>query len=63
VAASFLKQGPLAWNGLFVWWIPFVAFTAWFGVMIALTRKAVLLGDGRLGLGDGDEGGCAGPAD
>jgi hypothetical protein len=47
-AAYFMKQGPLAWNGLFVWWIPFVAFTAWFCIMIALTRKAVLRGDRRL---------------
>ena len=45
LAAYFMKRGPLAWNGLFVWWIPFVAFTAWFFIMIALTRRAVLLGD------------------
>jgi hypothetical protein len=41
-AAYFLKTGPLAWNGLFVWWIPFVMFTGWFAVMIVLTRRAVL---------------------
>ena len=45
LAAYFMKRGPLAWKGLFVWWIPFVAFTAWFFIMIALTRRAVLLGD------------------
>lgn len=42
VIAIFLKTGPFAWNGLLVWWVPFVAFTAWFLIMIALTRKAVL---------------------
>ncbi len=39
--AYFLKTGPLAWNGLFVWWIPFVAFTAWFVVMVLQARTAV----------------------
>jgi hypothetical protein len=42
VIAFFLKTGPFAWNGLFVWWIPFATFTAWFGIMIVLTRRAVL---------------------
>ena len=40
--AFFMKTGPFAWNGLFVWWIPFATFTAWFAVMIVLTRRAVL---------------------
>ncbi|MGB8389992.1 MAG: hypothetical protein WCE76_19885, partial [Mycobacterium sp.] len=44
--AFFLKRGPLAWNGLFVWWIPFAVFTAWFCIMIVATRRAVLFGDG-----------------
>ena len=57
LAAYFMKHGPLAWNGLFVWWIPFVAFTAWFVVMIALTRRAVLLDDRRVRrAGEGDTG-------
>ncbi|WP_084268913.1 hypothetical protein [Mycobacterium avium] len=42
VIALFLKIGPFAWNGLFVWWIPFATFTAWFVIMIGLTRQAVL---------------------
>jgi hypothetical protein len=63
LAAYFMKRGPLAWNGLFVWWIPFAAFTAWFVVMIVLTRRAVLDGDRLLDLDDAVEGGPAAPAD
>lgn len=42
LVAFFMKTGPFAWNGLFVWWIPFTTFTAWFVVMIVFARKAVL---------------------
>jgi hypothetical protein len=28
------NEGPLAWNGVFAFWIPLVAFSAW---MIAVT--------------------------
>jgi hypothetical protein len=45
IVAMFLKTGPFAWNGLLVWWVPFAAFTAWFFVMIGLTRRAVLRSD------------------
>ena len=33
IPASFLvffKAGPLAWNGLLVWWVPVFAFLLWF---------------------------------
>jgi hypothetical protein len=43
IMAFFMKTGPFAWNGLFVWWIPLTLFTTWFVAMIALARKAVLL--------------------
>ena len=26
----FFKTGPLAWNGVFVWWVPVCAFLLWF---------------------------------
>src|SRR5262249_50194241 len=43
LAAYIFKRGPLAWNGLFIWWIPLSAFTLWFVAMIALTHRAVRL--------------------
>jgi NADH:ubiquinone oxidoreductase subunit 6 (subunit J) len=33
--------GPLAWNGIFTFWIPLVVFSAWFVVMIVVLRRAV----------------------
>lgn len=38
----FMRTGPFAWNGIFVWWIPLTLFVVWFMAMITLTRKAVL---------------------
>lgn len=38
----FMKTGPFAWNGIFVWWIPLTLFVVWFVAMIVLARKAVL---------------------
>jgi hypothetical protein len=32
--------GPLAWNGLFAWWIPLTTFFSWSGCMIFLTIRA-----------------------
>lgn len=45
VLAYFMKSGPFAWNGVFVWWIPFAVFTFWFVAMIVYVRKAVLSRD------------------
>ncbi len=43
VIAFFAKNGPFAWNGLLVWWIPLTSFTAWFVLMIVLAHRAVLM--------------------
>lgn len=40
--AFFMKTGPFAWNGVFVWWIPLSLFTLWFITMIVFTRKCVI---------------------
>jgi hypothetical protein len=37
----FFKTGPFAWNGLFVWWIPLVAFVAWFSTTALYLFKAI----------------------
>lgn len=47
-ASYFMKHGPLAFNGMFVWWVPFAVYTGWLGTMVVLARKAVLLEDRRL---------------
>jgi hypothetical protein len=33
----FVKDGPLAWNGLFSWWLSLVAFFVWLLVTMAMT--------------------------
>ena len=37
----FFKVGPLAWNGLLPWYIPFTDFFAWFAIITVLTIKAI----------------------
>lgn len=39
---TYFKTGPFAWNGLFVWWIPFVVFFSWYVVMFVLMRGNIL---------------------
>lgn len=38
---TFFKLGPFAWNGLFVWWIPFLVFFAWYILMFTMLHAAV----------------------
>ncbi len=37
----FLKTGPIAWNNLFTWWIPAVAFGIWVPTMTVLIRRDI----------------------
>lgn len=37
----FFKDGPLAWNGVFTWWVPLSAFAIWLVGMAALLLKAI----------------------
>jgi hypothetical protein len=39
----FFHAGPFAWNGLFGFWIPLVAFVTWFFSTAYMTRRAALL--------------------
>jgi hypothetical protein len=41
-APSFLfKTGPFAWNGLFVFWMPFVCYFGWLGIMFYSMFRAL----------------------
>lgn len=37
----FFKTGPLAWNGVFVWWVPVTAFLVWFLPNFVLLLRAI----------------------
>jgi hypothetical protein len=37
----FFKDGPLAWNGVFAWWIPLCVYFSWFVVMVVLLLRAI----------------------
>jgi hypothetical protein len=39
---TFFKIGPFAWNGLFVWWIPFLVFFTWYLLMFYMLRIAII---------------------
>lgn len=38
---TFFKTGPFSWNGIFVWWVPFLVFFSWYLVMFVMLRKAI----------------------
>jgi hypothetical protein len=38
---GFFKTGPFAWDGIFAFWVPVVAFGIWFVVMTTTTLQAV----------------------
>lgn len=37
----FFQDGPLAWNGLFSWWLSLAAFFAWLVVTVVVTLHAI----------------------
>ena len=42
----FFKSGPLAWNGVLVWWLPVIAFLGWFVPNFICLLRAVDSDDG-----------------
>ena len=42
----FFKTGPLAWNGVFVWWVPVCAFLLWFVPNFVYLLRAIDRDDG-----------------
>jgi hypothetical protein len=65
----FVKSGPFAWPGIFVWWIPAILFFVWYLVMayalLGALKHEIAESVGRdqstagLNLGDGDSQGVA----
>lgn len=47
----FFKTGPLAWNGLLVWWVPVFAFLLWFVPNFVCLLRAVDADDGSPDVG------------
>jgi len=43
----FFKTGPLAWNGVLVWWVPVFAFLGWFVPNFVCLLRAVDSDDGQ----------------
>jgi hypothetical protein len=41
IVIPFFKSGPLAWTGVFAWWIPLTLFGLWIVVMVVMLLKAV----------------------
>lgn len=37
----FFKDGPLAWNGVFTWWIPATAFVVWMSAMTYVLLRVI----------------------
>lgn len=37
----FVKTGPIAWNGIFAWWIPLSVYFVWFVVTVVLLLRAI----------------------
>jgi hypothetical protein len=37
----FFKTGPLAWDGIFPWWIPFIVFALWMVIMIVVVHQSI----------------------
>lgn len=37
----FFKTGPLAWDGIFTWWIPFVVFSIWMLIMLFVVHRSI----------------------
>lgn len=45
----FFKEGPFAWDGVIVFYLPAVTFFVWYFVMFVMMRKAIL-GEGDFGV-------------
>jgi hypothetical protein len=41
LAGFFFKTGPFAWNGLFIFWIPLLAFSVWICILLLMSFKRI----------------------